>query len=79
MDTHWEYKFYFQYHENLKLKFFSPQSDKKSSPPKEVKYEPFSFADGKWNLHFSWLLLCVVFFFKVKLLSFHMFFSGTVL
>ena len=41
-----EYKFYFQYHE-IKKKIFSPQGDKNSSPQKEVKYEPFSFADGK--------------------------------
>ena len=42
-------------------KIFSPQGDKDSSPQKEVKYEPFSFADGEWNLHFNWVLLCVGF------------------
>lgn len=31
----------------IKKKFFFPQGDKNSSPQKEVKYEPFSFADGK--------------------------------
>lgn len=78
MNTYREYKFYFQYHD---LTFFSPQSDKKSSPQKEVKYEPFSFADGKWKKSFQLSYCVYVCLLKVKLLSWHLiyFFSGIML